>query len=184
MEKYMSLSNYGYHLFIENFESSDIVPSEGTKEVKGILSVNIGGVSKDIQTYRTLDGEGYESIVSLGQALAEGSINCLRTGVNSVYTGEEGDSAYQYFRKWMDEATANGGVNAERAIVEVVPRGESYEGTVYYCVPVNFQPGEKSTDGGQTFSLSVKPFGKSVPVKVSESDGTFTFEKYTTEEEA
>lgn len=179
----MALSNFGYHLFVEPFENSDTIPASLSHEVSGILSVDLGGITKNVQAYHTLDGNGFETVVSLGQAVDDGVISCLRTGEGDIYLNEEIEgSAFSYFSKWIDESTEQGGANSERWLVEVVPRGTGYEAKAYAVIPQNFKPGTKSADGGQTFSLTVKPFGRPVPVKVTESEGKFTIEKITNSE--
>lgn len=176
--EYFALSNFGVRLWFEAYVNSDAVPSTGTHELEGCLSENLGGITKDVQTYKPLNGNGWDTIVSLGQSQAEATLSFIRTGTGDVYTGEgEGESAYTTLKKWVDNATQAGGSNAPMCIVETVPRGNgTYEGTCYYVVPTSFTPGERNTTDGQLFDVGVQPFGPPVAVEVTVgADGIYAF---------
>lgn len=179
---YFALSNFDTHVFFEAFTDTDTIPTQGTHELEGCISENLGQVTKDIQTYKTLDGNGWDTIVSLGQSQAEATLSFIRTGTGNIYTGQgEGDSTYTTLKNWSDNSTAQGGSNAPMCLVEVLPRGTGYEGTCYYVVPTSFTPNERNTTDGQLFDVGVQPFGPPVPVVVTKGeDGIFTFAKPTT----
>lgn len=197
MADFTVLSNFGVRYFLMPFATGStatagtiVLSADGKSlgaaaqgiptaaELEDVLSCSIGEVSKDVKTFRTLNSDGWESAVSLGQALSEGSMSLIRTGTGNPYVGAESGSTYNKLRKWMADAAATGGSNAPKAILEIVPRGgSSYEGTIYRCVPTNFDPGERNTSDGQEYSISVQPFGcpiSVVPTASSTSGQAFT----------
>lgn len=198
MANYTVLSNFGVRYFLCTLEegaAASATKTSGTikiatdnklitaaqdllaaDEITDVLSCSVGEFSKDVKTFKTLAGDGWDSAVSLGQALSEGNISLIRTGTGDKFTGAAAGSTYNRLRAWMMDAAATGGSNAPKALVEVVPRGGTdYEATVYRCCPTSFDPGERNTSDGQEYSISVQPFGNPVPaasVSVSSATGT------------
>lgn len=175
---YFVLSNFGIRYFIDDFTNTDTVPSSAgsAKEITSVLSCDIGGFSKDVKKYRALNSNGWESIASLGQSQDDATFDCVREGTGDPYTGSAGSSTYTKIKDWFMKATAQGGANSPKCIIEVIPRGSGqFEGTCYYCIPNNWKPGTKDTDSGQEYSFTVSPFGAPVPLAVSYDSGTDTF---------
>ena len=168
MSDYFVLSNFGVRYFLEDYTDSDTVPASGTNELKGILSCSLGGVTKDTKKYRTLGGNGWESIAPLGQAQEDATFEAIREGSGDVYAGAAGTSTYTKVRDWYMKSAATGGQIAPKCIIEVVPRGNNtYEGTCYYVIPTKWTPGTKDDQSGQEYSFEVSPFGPQVPVTVT-----------------
>lgn len=192
MADFSVLSNFGVRYFLMDFETGTTLKASTiefaadgkslgvadqvllkTDEITDVLSCSVGEVAKDVKTFKTLNGDGWDSAVSLGQSLAEGQISLIRTGTGNPYTGGTNGETYNRLRKWMMSAAATGGSNAPKALVEIVPRGgSSYEGTIYRCVPTSFNPGEKNTSDGQEYGISVQPFGGPVAVVPTASNTT------------
>lgn len=174
------LSNYGIRYFLEDVPAGGGVPTAGTHEVISVLEANIGSFKKDSKAYRTLNGDGWESIAPLGQSQDEATIQCLRYGEGDVYDGTDGTTTFCRVRKWMMDATRAGGSTAQKVLVEVVPRGKVsgevvYEGTAYYVIPTSWNPSARNSENGQEFNFTVKPFGAPVPLTVTATNGQFTF---------
>ena len=172
------LSNYDSHFFLENYTDSNTVPSNGTFELNGITDCSVGEITKDVKTYRTLNGDGWESVASLGQSISEFDISLVREGTGDVYDGTAGSSTFTKLKKWFLDATAHGGSNAPKCLIEVIPRGDNdYEGNCYYVYPSKWNGGKKDTETAQEYSITVKPFGPVVPITVtkSTSGGTTTW---------
>jgi len=174
------LSNYGIRYFLEDVPTGGGVPTAGAHELQGVLEANIGSFKKDSKTYRTLNGDGWESIAALGQSQNEATLQCLRYGEGDVYDGTEGTTTFTRIRKWMMDATKAGGSTAKKVLVEVVPRGKVgsevvYEGTAYFLIPTEWNPSARNSENGQEFNFTVKPFGAPIPVEVTVTNGQFTF---------
>ena len=187
MAEYNVLSNFGVRYFLMDLQEgaaaaasavsgSILVTADNklitaaqslldTKEITDVLSCNPGTIDKDMKKFRTLNGDGWESAVALGQSISEGSMDLIRTGQGNAYTGLSGATAtYNRLRDWVLQSAAQGGAQAGKALVEVVPRGYSgatpvYEATVYRVVPTSFNPGEKNTSDGQEYGISFQTFG-------------------------
>jgi hypothetical protein len=169
-QEYFVLSNFGVRYFLKDYVDSDTVPASATvaDEITSIISCDIGKLNKDSTTYRTLSGNGWESVATLGNSLDEGTFDCVREGTGGIYDGTVGTTSYQKLKNWLMKATSNAGVESPKCIVEVLPRGNNtYEGTCFYVVPSNWGPGTKDTETGQEYSFSVKPFGPPCPVTVT-----------------
>lgn len=173
-KNYFVLSNFDTHYFMTDFTNTDTIPDsvDATKELDGVLSADIGKFNKENTKYRTLNGNGWESIAVLGNTNQDGSFNMIREGTGDPYTGTAGTSTYTKLKDWFMKATASGGVASPKCIVEVLPRGgETYEGVVYYVVPNEWGPGTRDTETGQEYTFSVSVFGPSVPVTVAYDSG-------------
>lgn len=167
---YSLLSNYDSHFFLENYTDSNTVPSTGTFELNGVTDCGVGEISKDVKTYRTLNGNGWESVASLGQSISEFDINLVREGTGDAYDGTAGSTTYTKLKKWVLDAVAQAGSNAPKCLIEVIPRGDNtYEGNCYYVYPSKWNGGKKDTETGQEYSITVKPFGPMVPVTVTKT---------------
>lgn len=185
MQESFYLSNFGTHYFLKEYVDAKTVAAGANvaDELQGIFNCTLGEISKEVAKKRTLNGNGWEVVTSLGQSLGDGNFECVRLGTGNAYVGVAGDDTYTKIRDWFREATANAGVNSPKQIIEVVDRGGEFEGTVYNVVPSNWGPGAKDTESGQEYSFTVTPFGAPIPVKVTHVAGTgetaesWTFEK-------
>lgn len=173
MADYFVLSNFGVRYFLLPYTDSDSVPATASAEaeITSVLSCSIGQFSKETARYRTLNGNGWESIAPLGNAAEDGTFSCIREGTGDVYNGGAGSGTYTRMKAWFMQATQGAGVASPRCLVEILPRGgegdQAYEGTCYYVVPSEWTPGEKDTETGQEYSFSVSPFGPQAPLKVT-----------------
>lgn len=177
MADYSVLSNFGVRYFLltptaalatgGNALKTDLQLSSGN-ELTDILSANLGEISKDVKTFKTLNGGGWDSAVPLGQSISEGSMNLIRVGEGNY--SSSGTSTYDRLRKWVSDATSTGGATSAMVIVEVVPRGTEansggtgthpiYDATGYLVTPTRFNPGERNTDNGQEFDISFQAYG-------------------------
>lgn len=167
---YFVLSNFGVRYFKLPYTDSSTVPGEATldNELTGVLNCDFGKFAKENKKYRTLNGNGWESVAPLGNTAEDGTFECVREGTGDPYLGTAGDSTYTKVKDWFMKATEGAGVNAPACIVEVLPRGNNvYEGTLWYVVPNNWGPGSRDTESGQEYSFTVTPIGPQVPVKVT-----------------
>lgn len=179
-QEYFVLSNFGVRYFMENYTDSNTVPASGTNELTDIISCTLGAITKDTKRYKTLGGNGWDSIAPLGQGQDDATFEAIRGGTGDVYAGKAGDSTYTKVRDWFMKSTAQGGQVSPKCIIEVVPRGDNtYEGTAYYVIPAKWGPGKKDTETGQEYTFDVSPFGPQVPLKVTydEENDSFEFEK-------
>ena len=183
-QEYFVLSNFGVRYFFESYTDSNTVPSAGTTELQDILSCNLGQMSKDTKRYKTLGGNGWDSIAPLGQGQDDATFEAIRGGTGDAYIGEEGTSTYTRIKDWFMKSTSQGGQVSPKCIIEVIPRGENtYEGTCYYVIPSKWTPGTKDTETGQEYSFDVSPFGPQVPLRVTytpaqnETPESFSFTK-------
>lgn len=182
-QEYDILSWYASRYFLKDLASGekydgDHVPTTAgaSDEITDVLTCNLGQLNKDIQGYRTLGGNGYEAKASLGNSQSDATIELVRAGQGDAYAGAVGSSTYTKLRHWQMTASAAGGSNSPKCIVEVIPRGNNvWEGTCYYCHPTNFNPGERNGDSGQTYSIDVSPFGPPIPLTVTYDSTTDTF---------
>ena len=90
--KYFILSNFGVRYFLEDFIDENTVPSVGTNELKGILSCSLGTITKETRRYKTLDGDGWDSIVTLGQTQEDATFEAIRLADGDIYEGDNGSS--------------------------------------------------------------------------------------------
>ena len=177
MADYSVLSNFGVRYFL--LDVADALATSGKalkadlqlatdNELTDVLSCNVGEISKEVKTFKTLNGDGWDSAVPLGQSVGEGSMSLIRVGEGQY--SASGTSAYDKLRKWVTDATAAGGATAAKVLVEVVPRGSEansggtgthpiYDSTGYLVVPTRFNPGERNTSDGQEFDVSFQPYG-------------------------
>lgn len=172
MADYFVLSNFGVRYFISEYVDSDTVPSTAGDEITSVISCDLGKFSKDNKKYRTLNSNGWESVAPLGQASDDATFQCVREGTGDPYVGTVGTSTFNRIKKWFMDACKAGGSTSAKCIVEVVPRGESsgspiFEGTCYYCLPANWEPGTKDTETGQEYGFTVSPFGPQTPLTVT-----------------
>lgn len=172
--EYFVLSNFGVRYFMTDYTNSESIPSsvDGTNEITSVISCDLGKFNKENKKYRTLNSNGWESIAPLGQTSDDATFQCVREGQGDVYTGAAGTTTFQRIKKWFMDATKAGGTTSPKVITEIVPRGQAngsvvYEGTSYYCVPANWEPGTKDTETGQEYSFSVSPFGPQTPLVVT-----------------
>lgn len=173
------LSNFGVRYFLIDVVTIDKTTGttvSASAEIADVLSCNPGTINKDVKTFKTLNGGGWDSAVSLGQSLSEGSMSLIRTGQGNAFEGGDDDSTatYNKLKAWVYNATKDGGVNAEKLLIEVVPRGKVsgsavYEGTAYHVVPTSFDPGERNTADGQEYSINFQGYGEPQPLDVSVS---------------
>lgn len=186
--EYFVLSNVGTRYFKLAYTDSDTVPASATSddEITSVISCNIGTFNKETTKYRTLNGNGWESIATLGNSSDDATFECVREGTGDVYSGVAGDSSYTRIKNWFMQATRGAGVASPACIVEVTPRGGTgeteYEGTCYFVVPNQWSPGTKDTETGQEYSFTVSPFGPQIPLKVTHTAGatdTWSFTKAT-----
>ena len=124
--------------------------------------------------YRTLDGNGWESVAALGQAQGDMTLNFLRAGTGDTFDGTAGSTTYSTLKNWVMNSVAQGGQTSPKCIILVRPRGTAYEGVCYYVIPKSFADGEIG-ENGQEFSVTVTPFGPPVPVTVTKGSGTWSF---------
>ena len=176
MADYSVLSNFGVRYFLLTTDDalasggaalkSDLQLSSGV-ELTDVLSASLGEISKDVKTFKTLNGGGWDSAVPLGQSVSEGSMNLIRVGEGNYSPG--GTSTYDRLRNWVTAATSTGGSTSAMVIVEVVPRGTEantgttgthpiYDATGYLVTPTKFNPGERNTDNGQEFDISFQAY--------------------------
>lgn len=175
MAGYLTASFYGASVFMLDYTEGTIPASASADDrLDGMRTWTLGTTSKETNSYRTLDGDGWEAVVTLGNSQEEATFDCIRLGLDGVYS-EDGTDTYSRIKAWFMSATANGGKASPKTFVEVIPRGDKFEGTVYNVVPTEWAPGERTTDEGQLYSFTVKPFGPPIPVNVEYSDGTWTF---------
>lgn len=161
-QEYFVMSNFGVRYFLSDYVDSDTVPATvgPTDEITSVLSCDIGTFTKENTKYRTLNGSGWESIATLGNSSEDATFSCIREGTGGIYTGQGTGSTYAMIKNWFMLATKGAGAQAPKCIVEVTPRGNNqYEGTCYYVVPNQWQPGTKDTETGQEYSFTVSPFG-------------------------
>lgn len=169
-QEYFILSNFGVRYFLKDYVDADTVPASATAddEITSIISCDIGKFNKNNTKYRTLGGNGWEAVSTLGNSTEDGTFECVREGTGGIYVGTAGTTSYQRIKDWLMKATAGAGVESPKCIVEVLPRGNNtYEGTCYYVVPNNWGPGTKDTETGQEYSFSVTPFGPQIPLIVN-----------------
>lgn len=176
--EYQLLSNYGSYFFLESYTDSSTLPPTGTFMLTSMIDCSVGEVTKDVKTYRTLDGNGWESVASLGQSISEFDLNFVREGTGDVYDGTAGSTTYTKLKKWVEDASKNGCQNVPKWLVEVIPRGDgSYEGNCYSVYYFKWNGGKRDPETGQEYSITLKPFGPVIPVTVTrtESGGTVTW---------
>lgn len=179
MADYSVLSNFGVRYFL--MSTGDALGTDGKSlkanlqltsgdELTDVLSCNVGEISKEVKTFKTLNGDGWDSAVPLGQSVGEGNMSLIRVGEGQY--NSSGTTAYDKLRAWVTAATAAGGATAARVLVEVVPRGTEantgtgasgthpiYDATGYLVTPTRFNPGERNTSDGQEFDVSFQPYG-------------------------
>lgn len=187
--EYFVLSNFGTRYFLSEYTDSDTVPSSAgpADEITSVLSSNIGVFTKENTKYRTLNGNGWESVAPLGNSSDDATFECLREGTGGVYQGVAGTETYTRLKDWFMKATAGAGKASPMCLIEVLPRGgtgnEQYEGTCYFVIPNQWSPGTKDTETGQEYSFTVTPFGPPIPLTVTYTPATgedpesFTFTK-------
>lgn len=184
------LSDFGTIYLMTGYTDSNTVPETLTNaaELDGVLSCSpVGAVTKSNATYKVLNGDGWDSIATLGNSQDDLTLECIRTGTAGVYDGTDGTSTYTRIKNWFMNATQNAGVQSPKCLIELLPRGgasgtaSEYEATLVYVVPNSWNPGDRNTDSGQEFSFTVTPFGPVVPLSVVKSvEGsvtTYTFTK-------
>lgn len=168
MSDYFVLSNFGVRYFLEDYVDSNTIPSAGTHELEGVISCSLGEINKDVKKYKTLNGNGWDSIAPLGQSQGDGTFELIRMGTGDPYVGTASSSTYTKLKKWFMDSTAEGGSVSPKCIIEVLPRGNNtYEGICYYVIPAKWGPGKKDTETGQEYSFDVSPFGPQKPVVVT-----------------
>lgn len=189
MSDFTVLSNFGVRYFLMDFvESSTAVSGkvaingeelassfQCTNELLDVLSCNPGAITKDIKRFKTLNGGGWDSAVSLGQSVGAGSLSLIRTGMGNVFGATGSNDTFNTLKSWIYGATANGGSNAPKALIEIVPRGgTSYEATIYRCVPTEFNPGSRTTSDGQEYGIGFQTMGAPIKGVATLSSGAFT----------
>jgi hypothetical protein len=169
-------SHFDSHLFMAAYTDSDTVPASGT-ELQNVISFTPPTITKDVARYKTLDGDGWDTIAPLGQSQGDMVMNFVRAGVDDVFDGTAGTgaSAYESLKAWALGNASVGGAATPKCIIFVKPRGTSYEGTCIYVIPTSFSDGEANENTGQEFSITVAPFGPPVPVTVTKTGSTFSF---------
>lgn len=187
--EYFIMSYFGTRYFMFDYTDSDTIPTDSAdgQEITSVISCDIGSFTKENTKYRTLNGNGWESIAPLGNSSEDATFECVREGTGGVYGAAAPTSTYAIIKQWFMEATAGAGKGSPKAIVEIIPRGgagaEAYEGSCYFVVPNQWTPGNKDTETGQEYSFSVSPFGPQIPLVatyVPATDDTpehFTFTK-------
>lgn len=173
--EYFVLSNYDTHLFLADYTDSATIPASGT-ELTNVLPFTPPTVDKEVKKYRTLDGNGWESVAALGQTQGDMTLNFLRAGTGDPFTGAAGSTTYATLKNWVLNSVAQGGQTSPKCIILVRPRGTAYEGVCYYVIPKSFADGEIG-ENGQEFSATVTPFGPPVPVTVTKTEGAWSFAK-------
>jgi len=169
---YLILSNFDTHLFLGDYDPNNPTALATTvQELPNVLPFTPPELSKDVARYRTLDGDGWESIAPLGQSQSDMTLNFLRADVGNAYTGIVGSDNYSILRNWIDSSTALGGQASAKWIYFVRPRGTMYEGVAFSCIGSNFADGE-SGENGQEFSVTATPFGPQVPLNVTRNPST------------
>lgn len=175
MAGYLTASFYGASVFMLDYTKGKIPASASAEDrLDDLRTWTLGNISKENNSYRTLNGDGWEAVVALGNSQEEATFDCIRLGLDGVYN-EDGTDTYSRIKAWFMSATANGGKASPKTFVEVIPRGDKFEGTVYNVVPTEWAPGERNTDDGQLYSFTVKPFGPPIPVNVEYSAETDTW---------
>lgn len=171
---------YGTRYYMFDYNELGTIPETGTpaNELTAITSSNIGNFSKENTTYRTLNGNGWESIAVLGNTIDDAEFSAIRVNPK-LYDGTEVGETYNKVKKWFMEATSSGGIASPKFIIEVVVsikgNEEAVEATLYNVVPSQWNPGQRDTETGQEFSFTVKPFGAPVPLKATYSSETDTW---------
>ena len=170
--EYFILSNFGVRYFLKDYTDSDTVPSPAgpSDEITSVLSCDLGGFSKEVKKYRTLNSNGWESIAPLGQSQDDATFELIREGEGDAYSSA-GTTTYSKLKTWCLNNNA-GGSASKKCIIEVVPRGMNgntpvYEGTCYVVIPSQWKPGTKDVETGQEYSITVSPFGPPIPVSVA-----------------
>lgn len=171
--EYFVLSNFDTHLFLANYTDSATIPASGT-ELTNVLPFTPPSVDKEVRKYRTLDGNGWESVAALGQAQGDMTLNFLRAGTGDTFDGTAKTSTYSVLKAWVLGSVAQGGETAPKCVILVRPRGTAYEGVCYYVIPKTFADGEIG-ENGQEYSVTVTPFGPPVPVAVTKTEGDWSF---------
>lgn len=173
-QEYFVMSNFGTHYFLMDYTDSDTVPASATAddEITSVMSCDIGAFTKEQTKYRTLGGNGWESIAPLGNSAEDATFECIREGTGNPYVGSDEGGSYNRIKNWFMKATQNAGVGSPKCIVEVLPRGGSdasptYEGVCYFVVPNQWTPGTRDTETGQEYQFSVSLFGPQIPVTVT-----------------
>ena len=173
-QDYSALSFMGMYLFLADYVDSTTVPTSGTI-LSGILDFTPPSEDKETKKYRTLDGDGWETVVPLGQSLGDITVEFLRTGTGDIYVGTAGQSTYSILKNWSRQTTKEGGKAAPKCLIFAKPRGTGYEGTLYYVILKSFSDG-KAGENGQEFTVTLTPFGPPVDVQVTKgSDNEWTF---------
>jgi hypothetical protein len=168
MSDYFVLSNFGVRYFLEDYVDSNTIPSSGSNELEGVISCTLGEINKDVKKYKTLNGNGWDSIAPLGQSQGDGTFELIRMGTGDPFVGEASTSTYTKLKDWFMDSTAEGGSVSPKCIIEVLPRGnDTYEGICYYVIPAKWGAGKKDTETGQEYSFDVTPFGPQQPVVVT-----------------
>lgn len=182
------LSNFGVRYFlidVKTIDSATGVTVSDSDEINDVLSCNPGTINKDVKTFKTLNGGGWDSAVSLGQSLGEGNMSLIRTGHGNPFEGgaDSSSATYNKLKAWVYNATRDGGTNAEKLLIEIVPRGKVsenyvYEGTAYHVVPTNFDPGERNTTDGQEYSINFQGYGEPQPLDVAVSGAGYLLKAF------
>lgn len=168
-QDYFYLSNFGVRYLLSDFVNTDTIPQtlNVDNELQGLVSCTLGEINKEVTKKRTLNGNGWEVAAVLGNSQGDGTFEAVRLGTGNAYVGAAGTDTYTKLRHWFMEATKDAGRGSPKVVTEIIPRGDVYEGTVYYVIPTNWGPGSKDTENGQEYSFTVTPFGPPVPVKVT-----------------
>lgn len=168
--EYLLASWFGCRYFLFDY-TKDTVPEASTPESEliGLTSASLGSISNLVSTYRTLNSNGYVSVANAGKEHDDATLDFVRTD----------ESTYNRIRTWVEETKPNSGNSNARILIEVVPKpmaGDgSYEGTMYTVMGKKLTPGPRNTDDGQTFSVTVTPFGPPVHLTVTYRQETDTF---------
>lgn len=176
---YFALSNFGVRYFLETFTDSETVPAtltEGTNEFEGIISCTSFDLQKNVQKYKTLNGNGWESVVALGNQMSDLEFQAIRLGAGGVYDGSKGTTTYNLIKEWFLGATSGAGNASPMSLVEITPRGAGedkvFEAMVFNVIPNAFNGGEKNTDDGQLFNFTLSTFGPPIPCTVEYTAAT------------
>ena len=166
-------------MFLLPYVDSDTIPSSAgaADEITSIIDHDLGKFEKDYKEYRTLGGNGWQSMASLGQSQSQAQLNLIREGYGDVYVGTDGSTTYTRLRNWCMNSNRVG-QSSSRCIIEVIPRdaaGTLWEGTCYFVKPGPWDPGRRDTESGMEYNVSVRPFGPPIPLNVTYNSSTDTF---------
>ncbi len=159
--KYFGVTGLGSKIFITAFAGDDTLPSDITVSdiITDIENFSGGDYSLDFDSKKTLDDGGFTRYGYAGAEIDQIEATLLR-GYGTTYT-KNGTDSYSKLVELRDKCV----MQEDGALVNVViavARGNGvYEGKCYpTCLISEVKDGDKTVDGMQEYTLSIKAAGK------------------------